>query len=322
MRLKRSSGLATLLFLSILIPIFAQDNGRRPLKPDIQPPDVFLKLSILDKELELLLEQSGYSAPPRLGIIAKDARPREVYSQALSLHRKADQWAFETLSDRRDSPRLNSKVPQPKDVFLVVVASLERIRSVKAAKAITQQVVSPELERHRTPTDVYNKMMSVNRKMNVLLERASKPRDAFSEVTHCMGYTARLLSKFRGANRIPPAPTLNSSADLSDSYKTLLQCLTMLQSIAEQSNDHVLTIDSSQLNRRVLTAADLYDLASLIVSELKHLHQKAANLRPPIRRFDPGPKTIAEVAQRAAHLKRQLETLQETVKNRKDWLGS
>ena len=68
--------------------------------------------------------------------------------------------------------------------------------------------------------------------------------------------------------------------------------------------------------------SDVYDLASLLVSELAHLHSLHGELRRPRRVFAPGPMFPSHAYQRAGLFESQLIQLEQLVKQNPAWLRS
>ena len=66
--------------------------------------------------------------------------------------------------------------------------------------------------------------------------------------------------------------------------------------------------------------ADVYDVASLMVAELNHLHSRLPSGKPPRQVFAPGRKFPSHVYQRVGLLEVQLEQLEKLVRKSPGWL--
>ena len=71
-----------------------------------------------------------------------------------------------------------------------------------------------------------------------------------------------------------------------------------------------------------VTPSDVYDVASLLVSELAYLHARLPNAGAPRSSYNPGDKLPSHVYQRAGMLERQLSELNKWVEGSPDWLRS
>ena len=67
--------------------------------------------------------------------------------------------------------------------------------------------------------------------------------------------------------------------------------------------------------------SEVYDMATLLVSELDYLWRRAGNLAPPHRAFYPGRRLPSHAYQRAGLLERQLAELAELVELNPAWLA-
>ena len=72
---------------------------------------------------------------------------------------------------------------------------------------------------------------------------------------------------------------------------------------------------------RAAAPSDVYDIASLLVSELAHLHSLHGKLNPPRRVFYPGHLFPSHVYRRAGMLESQIEQLEGFVEKDPDWLA-
>jgi hypothetical protein len=70
-----------------------------------------------------------------------------------------------------------------------------------------------------------------------------------------------------------------------------------------------------------VTPTDTHELASLLVSELAHLHKKLPTAREPRNVYYPGRKFPSHVYQRAGILEDQLRNLERRVDRNPNWLG-
>ena len=77
-------------------------------------------------------------------------------------------------------------------------------------------------------------------------------------------------------------------------------------------------LDDGRINRA--TPSDVYDIVSLLVSELAFLHAALPGAEPPHKSYFPGRKFPSDVYQRVGILEKQLAQLESLVERQPDWL--
>lgn len=286
----------------------------------IRPPDVFVHVALVRAELELIRFEMGKPENRQPKIAVQGAAPREVFFQGLTLFRKADRLCFEQTRQRTTEPLTPAGQIRPPQVYAVVDTVLERIRLVKKQLGIKEQTEKIALDPTKTSTDVFRSIVQANRQLNLLLDRKFSPSDVFQQITSSVGYTSRLLARFPGAMRIPQTPTFVRRKRPADVYRRLVGCFMLIRKTADQSGIEMLTLD--EVRPTDVTPSDVYDIASLVVSELNFLHGQFKDIPPPRPVYYPGRKFPSHVYQRAGILERQLIDLQKLVGSDPDWLSN
>ena len=288
--------------------------------PQIAPPDVHARVMLLQRELELVRYEMG--RPKRLeggGRIAGVA-PREVYFQALTLFRKANRLSFEHTREIVDEfPRPDGEI-EPAEVLAVVENALARIRRVKEKLGISQTIAREAPDPSKTSDDVILAILQSSQQLNLLLDEPFSPAEVYEQLTVAIGYTARLRAQFPG-DRIPETPPFESGKVPSDVYRKLLDCFTIVRRIAERSNLSMLSLEVSEGGVTSAIPSDVYDVATLLVSELAYLWEQLDDIPPPRAAYYPGRRFPSHVYQRALLLERQLTELDQLVDSRPGWLN-
>ena len=289
----------------------------------ITPPDVFQHVARVHEELALLRFHMGKPAAIKQHqfITITGVAPREVYFQALTLYDKSNQFVFDHQRTRSMPISVPNHAIKPVDVFNVVNLSLEKVRAVKAHLNISTTINEPVLDNTKTPTDVLISVIGANREINTLLDQQFTPKHVFKEVTLAIGYTAQILSSFPNIEHIPSAEPIQAGIKPSDVYERLLGCYERIRIIAKRSNIKMLTllVNVEKLN---IVPSDVYDIASLVVSELAFIHSISAGLSPPRDTYDSGRKFPSHVYQRVSILEAQIKLLEIATKNAPNWLAS
>jgi len=301
----------------LALPLAAQGKE----KPEIGSPDVFAQVALIQEELELIRRYMGKPRDTRPEIKVRNAAPREVFFQALTLFRKADQLCFELTRRRAVMQGFPSSEIRTSHVFVLLRAARQCLQLVKKELKISETRAAPPPDPAKTPTDVFRLIVQVNRQLNLLLIRRFSPSDVYQQVTQAINYAAFLLRRFSDVQtRIPAAPAFVRGKFPADVYRRLIKCFGLIQEIARRSGLTILEREPTDEDLLHVNPGDDYNMASLIVSELAYINRKAGNAVPPQSYF-PGLKFPSHVYQRVGILEAQLTELLKQVKARPNWLG-
>jgi len=314
------------------IPSSAQQNGTNAIPPEatpelrlqadapkITPADVYARMSRVRSSIELIRFVMGKQKIDGAVFTVTGAAPREVYFQAITMFRKANRLSFEQTREVASTPEPPAGDRDPGSVLAIVNAALERINHVKDRLEITTVPATPQPDSSKTPTDVFRTIVQANRQLNLLLDRRFTPSDVFQQVTLAVGYAARLRARFPG-DRISKAPKLVVGKQPQDVYRRLIECFSLIREIAAGSGLDVLELWTTDDDIQNVTPSDVYDIASLLVSELAHIHSQLDSAKSPRQVYYPGRKFPSDVYQRAGILQAQLLELRELVAPHTDWL--
>ena len=327
----RCSRFLLLALLAAAVPCWAQEPGleNRPSEADapldqaratLEPSDVHARLMFLQSELDQIRFEMGKPELTPLELDIADVAPREVYFQAETLFRKANRLSFEHTREVSEAPPEPARTIAPTDVMVVVEASIDRITHVKRHLGITQSSVQQPPDRSKTPTDVFRAIAATNRQLNLLLDQPFSPAEVYEQLTLAIGYTARLRTQFSG-DRIPDTPPFIRGKLPIDVYRKLVDCFGIIQQIAAHSELPMLNFNALEGIDREVTPSDVYDIATLLVSELAYLWSQLEDTAPPRPAYYPGRKFPSHVYQRAGLLERQLAELVALVDSTPDWLA-
>jgi len=280
------------------------------------PPDVYIRTLLVRDELELIRLEMGKPQDTRQEPRVAEAESREVFFGALTLFHKVNRLSFDLTRGRAAPPDRPIGTLRPAHVMAVVDAVLTQLQRVKATLGILESSRSKPRDPTATPSDVFRSIVQANRQVNLLLDRPIAPSDVFQQVTLAVGYAAQLRAGFPGT-RMPEAPPFERRKRPADVYHRLIECFARIRAIMAHSGFRTLTLDQ---HPDAITPNDVYDIASLIVSELSFLHAQVDDALPPLDPYDPGRKLPAEVYQRAGLLELLLIDLQALVKTSSSWL--
>ena len=287
----------------------------------ITSADVFARVQLVRKELDDIRFEMGKSKSRDVGLLVEGATPHEVFFQAKTLDQKVARLAEELT----EQPGPLGEIDGPGDirpfhVWKVVDLSLHRILSLKQQLGLTlansEAVPAPET----TPTQVFFVIGLANKQLNLLLMHQFSPKDVAEQVSLGMGYTTDLLGKFSSDPTAAHLPSLERGRIPWDSYSRLIDCYMMLGDIARASNIQMLNLATQNLDRPDIQPNDVYDLTTLIISELAYLHAHLPNALPPKQGRLHGPILPSHVYQQAGGLLAQLQKLRAQVRVHPTWL--
>lgn len=287
---------------------------------EITPPDVYARVALLRAELELIRFEMGKTKPAQSQLPVSDAAPREVYFQAFTLLLKSDRLCFEQTREHLILPETHAGSVTPAHSFRLVTDALKMIRKVKVSLAITTHSQEPVRNIENTATSVFQSIVRANQQLNLLLDKPFAPSDVFQQVTRAINHSATLLKHVSSSIRIPPDPAFENGKKPADVYRQLAGCFEHLEAIAEISGVEVLKLDSTGIDFGKVSPSDVYDIASLVVSELAHFVSKLPKPPPPRATYFPGRKFPSHVYQRAGILEAQLKQLEQFARKNPNWL--
>ena len=296
-------------------------SGHEITIPSITPADVFARVQLVRKELDDIRFEMGSPKSREVGLLVAEATPHEVFFQAKTLDQKVARLTRE-LTEHAE-PLGEKDRPEdirPFHVWKVVDTSLRRILSLKQQLGLTNTNSEALPDPETTPTQVFFVIGLANKQLNLLLLHQFSPKDVAEQVNLGMEYTTHLLRKFPTAPAPAPLPALERGRLPWDSYSRLIDCYTVLGDIAHASNIKMLSLANQNLDRPDIQPNDVYDLATLIISELAYLHAHLPTTLPPKRVSLHGPILPSHVYQQTGGLLAQLHALHKQVQDHPTWL--
>ena len=318
------------LFLSLPMTSFGMTNAIETPSPvsghevsiqSITPADVFARVELLRKELDDLRFEMGKPNIVEIGLLAKDATPHEVFFQANTLDKKVARLTKE-LTEGSEPLRTEDEPGDIRSfhVWKVVDTALHRILLLKQQLGLSLTNSEPLPDPETTPTQVFFSIGLANSQLNHLLMHQFSPKDVAEQITLGIEYTTHLLRKFSTAPAPAPLPSLDRGRIPWDSYSRLVDCYMVLGDIARASNISMLSLATQNLDRPDIQPNEVYDLATLVNSELAYLHTHLPHTLSPQRVRQPGAIFPSHVYQQAGGLLAQLQELHKQVQANPGWL--
>ncbi len=305
MRISIPLGAVAVAALCASLPAAAQPP---PAGDDITPTDVYREVQAVAHDVEQLRFYMGRptNTQPAIDVIA--VAPREVIYQAATLCEKVNRLGFETIREVAEKPTVPNRRIVPADVLRMVSFAHEQARRIAAELDVELTPPDAPSAETRAPTDVYKAIVQLNRQINLLLDQRFAPADVYEQVTLAIAYAAKLRDRWPG-ERISPAPAWEPGKRPADVLQRLVSCFALVRSIAEKENLEVLQLSVTPSSLEGTTPSDVYDIASLLVSELAYLNRMLDDSMTIRKARYPGRKVPSDVYQRAGILLRQLEEI-------------
>ena len=234
----------------------------------VENPDVYAMASQVADEIEIIREVMGrpFDDSPRLP--ATGVSQFEVYFQAQTLFRKANQLAQEYAGAARvPAPPVPEGELQPADTHAVVAAALEQVLAVKEALGIDLEIPA-QSRGSASATGVFMTILDTNRQLNLLLDVPILPRDVYEQVTLAVLYSAAILSRHGVEDYVPDAAPFDGYKRPADVYRLLLSSADILSRLADRSGVSVLQLSSRRNIPDDIEPGHVYDVARILVAGL------------------------------------------------------
>ncbi len=293
---------------------------------EITLADVLARVQMLRDTLELIRFEMGKPLVTPSDAIVTNVHSHEAYFQALTLFHKADRLALELTGSTGIPPEpISLSALAPLHIWKMVNASHLRILAIKEELGLKETVSERPQDSSTSLTETGRAIVQANRQINLLQERQFSPSDVSQQVLLARQYAKRLLTRFPQSNIVPETPPLERGKQPADVFLRLVECYAILEKIAQQSGIPVLHLDLPAAQSvgisGQLEPSDVYDMATLLVSDLAFFHaqlKKHDSLKPiPY----PGRTFPSLVHQQATVLLHQLKALEQFVANDPEWLS-
>ena len=240
---------------------------------EITPAHVYQAVDQLSANIGLIREVMGRPETTTEPWVVIDAQPRHVFYQAMTLLRKANRLAEELgAAERVAPPPLLEEEIAPANVLGVVDLARGQIDAVRRELGMTYGAEPDELDLDREPRDVLREIVQASRQLNFLLDRQFKPGDVYGRLELAATYVAGALTEDESEPVYGRLPPFESGKIPADVYRRVLECLELATVIGEQHGVSMLKLNlRRELRRRDIAPADVYDLATTLLSELAYL---------------------------------------------------
>lgn len=301
-------------------------SGRQVEPATIQPADVMARVQLFQDQLESIRMEMGRPQDKHQTQLATNALPHEIYFQALTLYIKGDRLALELTGSTGLTPiPVSVEEIRPYHTWLLVNAAYHRILVIKEELNIPESFVEKPSPDTTTPTEVARAIVRANRQLNLMLQRRFSPSEVYQQVEAARHYAQALLKGFGNNQDSLSLPPFQRGKTPTDVFLQLIRCFEQLEEFAQSSGVAILHLDGKAARKIIpefqVQPSDVYDLATLLLSDLAYIHgKKYRGQVVPTVPF-PGRKFPSHVFQLAGGLQVQLDELVRLVQVHPDWLA-
>lgn len=277
------------------------------------------------EDIELLRLELGRTRDTRVPMHVRDASPREVYYHAQTIHRKVNQLGVELGAAPVAPPSAAEPARAgPADVLRILESTRDLLNDARAAlgleRAMIRRLSSTPLRRAigKDDADVLTGCLVASRQLNVMLTQAFTSREGFTRLTSALGAIESLLA-FHGVP-LPPPPPFERRKFPREVFQVLWETCEILREALVGSGVVALELRRGFIGEE---PGDVFDIASLIVSELDYVASFLPEKRSPSSSAPPPSPTLpAHNYQLAQQLRAATRSLADAVRARPDWLGT
>lgn len=231
------------------------------------------------------------------------ATEREIFHQARTLYRNANQLCFEKTQYRSLPIPVPYEAIQSRHIIQLLTSIRDRLVCVLGrlrADVLIPVVPQPPTV---TPRELFRSISRATHQLGAMLEERISPTLVFRQVTLALSYATRLRETLPGPT-MPVEPRYISTAVPADVFAVLLRCHGLVSSIGQQHGQTIPDILGAQTG--TLRPHHVYDLATIVLAEIQYLHGLIGAAAQPYPVPFPKEKRPPDVYQRVRLLELQL----------------
>ncbi|MEZ4217827.1 MAG: hypothetical protein R3E88_15185 [Myxococcota bacterium] len=301
-------------------PTDANAEAGPPPPPPVETADVFRALAVLADEIELVRDALGAPRVAGPAIRVANAGRREVFHQAVGLLARARRLSAEQLGEVGGPVTLSDREEQtPADVLRVVEAAIERVRHVREGHELTARPLgATPLPVEVDETAVYHAVLAASRQLDAMLETRIAPADVDAQVAFAVAHVEALLDAMAvpsEGRRALAAPRPGRTS--RDVHALLLDAFAIARRVGTDAGLEML--DARPLpdaEAGSITDADVYDVATLLVSEVVRIQERLGDASALVASDAPLGETQADAYRSTERLHARLADLEARLRAR------
>jgi len=283
---------------------------------DIDPPQVHQLARTIQEEIEVIRWHMGRPMEERPPIPVEEVAIRENFRQAMTLFNKVNELGVELVGGGEPAPIVPAPPGGeygPAQVFEVLTSVLDRLQEIRAgteivgAAAIVGESAAPPLDPSATPSDVFQLIVQCSRQINRMLERSAQPGDVYQRVQQATFFASEILAAVGDPNPFPAMPEHLPGMRPGHVFGRMLEGFERLSVAFDAIGFEMVHWAGGVYQVDLSTSpSDVFDLSTLLLTELEYLHSSVPGARVPITASHPGSRWSSDVYQLVGLLNDQL----------------
>jgi hypothetical protein len=305
----------TYVFLSTTVTADETDS--------IEPKDVLAEVLKLEQRITNLASIMGVDFKAFTPVTPANIFPRDVFYQGLTVHKKANRIRYEFTKQEMQELIIENHEYLPAHVLSLVLKTNQILddtltyiyQNNQLSQSDIPKLINPPAtgesnkQKFIEPKDVFLRLVSINKKLNLLLDFKFSPADTFEQVTLAISYASAILQTISVETTLYEPEPLEISKKPSDVYLRLTSVHNKLYDCLESVNLLTAQMSEEIFAPSEIQPSDVYDLTNLILSNLAFLHGKLSEQIKPRPTYYPGKTLPSVVFQRVSILEKQINAI-------------
>lgn len=300
MTLKR--WLSFLFLMFFILPIMAQEQS----KTDISTRDVYRATNKLSYTLKQISDAMGIEHLARKPIGVKDVSTREIYFQAATLYTKTSRLMFEFTHEETKNIVIMNVDANSSDVLSLLQLSEKNLLVVTDKLDIPAFDLNAVSGENKTPTQVFQTIVELNRKANALLDFRFSPSNVHQKITEAIAIAAAVIESQKGLESVFYPHAIERNIRPQDVYLKMVTMYDAMRPIMKKFGKQCLVLEEYEKQRSQVLPSDVYDLAVMVVSQLRYMHSLIPSAKKIKNSYYPGKVIPSDVYQRLSILEQQM----------------
>jgi hypothetical protein len=276
---------------------------------DVSPPQVYQHVVDIERILRQISFEMGIEQVGVKTIDVENVSSREVYFQATTLHAKTSQLMFEFTSKEGEVIEMHKLNATPTEVLSLLVMARQHLLQVLMALNASWDKPLPQVDKTARPKEVFQLIVRLNKMTNQLLDFKFSPAQSHQKVTESIALASAILQSYPGAKAVFYPTSRVSGKTPREVYQQLVYLYRDLSHVFEKQGKSCLVLNEVETQRQQVEPSDVYDLAVLISSQLRHLYALLPTQYDVKPSYYPGKVVPSDVYQRLSILQQQINEL-------------
>lgn len=271
--------------------------------------DVYYLAHSIDQKISAIGLAMGETLQTRKNFDVDEVSSRAVYFQARTFYKKTGRLMYDftrTPTIEIEQIEVNAK---PSHVFALLTLADKHLSEV--ASSLNIEIPTKGLIEYHTkkPKDVFLKIISMNQKINRLLDFRFSPADTFENITASIYQSSAILQTLPGVRTIEDPEALEKNISSEQVFQRLLRIHNELGAFLKDADSDPVVFTLSPAPSVEILPSDAYDMASVVFSRIIHIASilNLDDIHTPT--YYPGKMVPSNVYQRASILEKQAQLI-------------